>query len=227
MKKWKRILFLRIPLGVVAFSVVLGAVLKYVPIHWTPLMLKRSIEFRDDRKFRTRQAWVPLEKISGNMEKAVILSEDASFRSHMGFDFEEMRKMLKEHRKRGTRIRGCSTISQQTAKNVFTFCTDTWARKAVEAYWTVLIELIWGKDRIMEVYLNVVEMGRGIYGIEAASQFYYGHSCTRLSPAEAAAIACCLPRPLRRTPHWVMNKRTYKYRRVLREISNISEKLSD
>ncbi len=135
-------MFLRIPLGVVAFSVVLVAVLKYVPIHWTPLMLKRSIEFRDDHKFRTRQAWMPLEKISGNMAKAVILSEDGSFRSHMGFDFEELRKMLKEHRKRGTRIRGCSTISQQTAKNVFTFCTDTWVRKAVEAYWTVLIELI-------------------------------------------------------------------------------------
>ncbi len=219
MKKWKKILFLRIPLGVVAFSVVLVTVLKYVPIRWTPLMLKRSIEFRGDPKFRTRQEWVPLEKISGNMGTAVIRAEDAYFRRHMGFEIDAMRKMFEDHRKRGTKIRGCSTISQQTAKNVFTFCSNTWARKVVEAWWTVLIELIWGKDRILEVYLNVAETGRGLYGVEAASQFYYGHSCARLSAPEAAALTCCLPRPLRRTPQWVMASRPAKYRRLLRGIS--------
>lgn len=219
MKRWKKILFLRVPLGLVAFSVVLVAVLKYVPVYYTPLMLKRSIEFRDDPKFRTRKEWVPLEKISPNMYDAAIFGEDEWFRLHHGFDIDAVRQMLDEHRKRGTKLRGCSTISQQTAKNVFTWCSDTWARKAVEAYWTVLIELIWGKDRIMEVYLNVAEMGRGIYGIEAASQFYYGHSCARLSPVEAAAIVCCLPGPLRFTPQWAMKRRSAKFRRILREIS--------
>ena len=219
MKRWKKIFFLRIPLGFVAFSVALVAVLKYVPIRWTPLMLKRSVEFQDDPKFRTRQEWVPLERISGNMETAVIMSEDAYFRRHMGFEIDAMRKMLEDHRKRGTKIRGCSTISQQTAKNVFTFCTNTWARKIVEAWWTVLIELIWGKDRILEVYLNVAETGRGLYGVEAASQFYYGHSCARLSASEAAALTCCLPRPLRRTPQWIMSSRPAKYRRLVRDIS--------
>lgn len=219
MKKWKRILFLRIPLCFVVFSAVLVAVLKYVPVYCTPLMLKRSIEFRDDPEFRTRKEWVPLERISPDMYEAVILGEDEWFRLHHGFDIDAVRQMLEEHRTMGAKIRGCSTISQQTAKNVFTWCSDTWARKAVEAYWTVLIELIWGKDRIMEVYLNVAEMGRGIYGIEAASQFYYGHSCARLSAPEAAALTCCLPRPLRRTPQWVMKSRPAKYRRILRGIS--------
>ena len=104
--------------------------------------------------------------------------------------------MLDEHEENGGKIRGCSTISQQTAKNVFTFGTRTWARKAVEAYWTVLIEKIWGKRRIMEVYLNVVETGRGLFGAEAAARHYYGTSAARLNKKQAVAIAACLPSPL-------------------------------
>ena len=108
--------------------------------------------------------------------------------------------MLKEHSDKGKKIRGCSTISQQTAKNVFTWGTQTCARKAFEAYWTFLIENIWGKERIMEVYLNVAEMGRGIYGAEAAAREYYDCHAADLTRSQAVAIAVCLPRPLVYSP---------------------------
>ena len=111
--------------------------------------------------------------------------------------------MWRRHRERGSEIRGCSTISQQTAKNCFTLCGKTWFRKGLETYYTVLIEKIWGKRRIMEVYLNVAEMGPGIFGIEAASQYYYHISASELTRADATALACCLPNPLYRNPEWI------------------------
>ena len=143
---------------------------------------------------------MPLERISPEMIKAVIASEDNRFAQHNGFDTTEIRKMFHQHAHHGKKLRGCSTISQQTAKNVFTTCADTGWRKIVEAYYTFLIEKIWGKRRIMEVYLNVAETGKGLYGVEAAAQRYFGKSAAKLSASEAARIAACLPSPLKRRP---------------------------
>lgn len=143
---------------------------------------------------------------SADKIRAVIASEDGRFLEHHGFDFREMRKMLEEHLEKGKRIRGCSTISQQTAKNCFTFCSDTWFRKGVEAYYTVLIEYIWGKERIMEVYLNIAETGDGLFGAGAAARRYYGKDASQLTRRQAAAIACVLPDPLHRTPEGMCAK---------------------
>ena len=200
MKRWKKRLFIKLPLVLIALSVLWVVTLKYIPVYYTPLMFKRAYQFRKDDNFRTRHTWVPIEEISSNMMKAAIASEDNRFETHNGFDTTEIRKMLQEHHKSGKEIRGCSTISQQTAKNVFTFCADNWWRKVFEAYYTVLIEKIWGKERIMEVYLNVIEMGKGIYGTEAAAQYYFGVPASKLNLAQASRITACFPHPLTRRP---------------------------
>ena len=136
-----------------------------------------------------------MEKISPNLAKAVIASEDARFFSHNGFDWIEIDKALDAHRK-GKRLRGASTISQQTAKNVFLFPGRSWVRKGFEVYFTFLIETFWGKERILEVYLNVAEMGRGIYGAEAAAEHLFCTRAAKLSSRQASLIAACLPNPL-------------------------------
>ena len=193
-------LFVKIPFWLIVGSVLLVTLLKWVPVWYTPLMLKRSIEFRKVEEFHTRQRWVPLERVSPELIQAVIASEDNRFCEHKGFDWTEMKKMLSAHREKGKKLRGCSTISQQVAKNVFTFGSRTWARKALEVYWTFLIEKIWGKERIMEVYLNVAETGRGLYGMEAAARQYYGVHAIDLDRQQACTLAACLPAPLNRNP---------------------------
>ena len=160
-------------------------------------MLKRSIQ---NKEVHAHQKWVSLDNISPALIQAVIASEDNRFCEHKGFDWKEMRKMLDDHREKGRKIRGCSTISQQVAKNVFTFGSQTWVRKGLEAYWTFLIEKIWGKRRIMEVYLNVAETGPGLYGMEAAAMNYYGHHAKELDRKQACALTACLPAPLERSP---------------------------
>lgn len=130
------------------------------------------------------------------MVKAVVASEDNLFMKHHGFSFKSMQKAW-EHNKKGKRIRGGSTISQQTAKNVFLWPQRSYLRKGLEAYFTVLIELIWSKERIMEVYLNVIEMGPGIYGVQAAAKEHFGKDASKLSKGQAALIAGCLPNPRR------------------------------
>lgn len=184
-------------LALVAFSVLWVLALKWVPVWYTPLMAVRSFEYRGDKSFHTRKDWVSYKKISPEAARAVIASEDNLFFEHGGFDWKAVEKALDDH-KRGKRLRGASTISQQTAKNVFLFPGRNWFRKGMEAYFTVLIEKIWGKHRILEVYLNVAEMGKGIYGVEAASMAYWGHHASKLSRREACLIAACLPNPIRR-----------------------------
>ena len=202
-KRILTILLVYVPAGFVVTSVLLVTLLKWVPVTITPLMVKRSIESIGKPHHPFQRKWVPLESISDNMIRAVIAAEDQKFLCHDGFDFEELGRMKQEHISDGSPLRGCSTISQQTAKNCFTFCTGSWLRKGVEAYYTVLIEWIWGKDRIMEVYLNVAEFGRQIYGIEAAAQHYYSIRAEDLTLADATSLACCLPNPLHRDPDWV------------------------
>jgi monofunctional biosynthetic peptidoglycan transglycosylase len=177
-------------------SIVHVVVLKYAPIYFTPLMVLRSCQSLFNGKIpRNDKTWVPIEQISHNLVVACIASEDNLFMKHNGFSERAIRQAIAE-RKEGKRIRGGSTISQQTAKNVFTFCSRTWFRKGVETYYTILIELIWGKERIMEAYLNVVELGDGIYGAEAASRHYWGISANQLSKGQSALLAAALPNPL-------------------------------
>ena len=152
---WTYWLFVRIPILMITASILLVTLLRWVPVRYTPLMLKRAFQFRSDDSYHREQRWVSLEDMPPELIKAVVLCEDQKFYTHHGFDWDELRSVWRQHREEGAPLRGCSTISQQTAKNVFTFGTRTWIRKGMEAWWTVLIELILGKDRIMEVYLNV------------------------------------------------------------------------
>jgi monofunctional biosynthetic peptidoglycan transglycosylase len=193
-------------------------VYKWMPVYITPLMITRSIENDDEMQHK----WVPIEEISENMALAVVSSEDNLFMSHSGFDFDQIQKAIEEAEKTG-RQRGASTISQQTAKNVFLWNGRSWVRKGLEAYFTVLIELIWGKERIMEVYLNSIEMGPGIYGAEAVAQAHFDKSASKLTRREAALIAATLPNPLKyssKNPSKYMRKRQRQITRLMGLVEN-------
>ena len=183
--------------GFLAISVLSVLVYRWVPVYVTPLMLIRCGESIIDGKTPAiHHRWVPLEEMSKYMPVAVIASEDANFLSHHGFDFDAIRSAAKDMKK-GKRRRGASTISQQTAKNVFLTPASTWLRKGLEAYFTVLIELLWSKERIMEVYLNSIEMGPQIYGVEAVALRHFGCQASELTRANCALIAATLPNPLK------------------------------
>lgn len=196
-KIWR---FAMIPSCFLFASILLVTLLRWVPVNYTPFMLKRAIQFRSDESYHREQRWVPLEEIPPEIINAVIFCEDQKFWSHHGFDWEEIRGMWRNHRQEGTTFRGCSTISQQAAKNVLTFGTPTLFRKIAESYWTCLIELIWGKERILEVYLNVAEMGKGLYGMKAAVDYYYELDLSGISAGQAVALAVCMPNPLKSNP---------------------------
>lgn len=176
-------------------SIALVVVFKFVPIPFTPLMVIRAIENKiDGNDMVCSHDWEPIDNISVNLQKAVIASEDARFLTHKGFDFDAIQKAM-ENNEKGKKLKGGSTISQQTAKNVFLWQGRSYFRKGLEAYFTILIEIIWGKERIMEVYLNSIEMGDGVYGAEAATQYWYRKECSNLTKIEAAGIAAILPNP--------------------------------
>ena len=192
---WKLIIWFNI---ISLFFVVLY---KFVPVPYTPLMVIRYFENKSAGKnIETKHHWVPIEDISKNLQKAVIASEDGRFFEHYGLDFSAMRKAAVGNFK-GKKLKGGSTITQQTAKNVFLWQGRSYFRKALEAYYTVLIELVWGKQRILEVYLNSIEMGDGIYGAEAATQHWYKRDCKSLTRMQAAGIAAILPNPRRFSPN--------------------------
>lgn len=178
------------------FSVVIVVIFKWAPVPITPLMVIRNIEQTDTNKKGWKHDWIAIEEIPTNLQLAVICSEDQNFLKHHGFDIKAIEKAY-ENNKKGKKLKGASTISQQTAKNVFLWPGRSWLRKGIETYFTFLIELIWSKERIMEVYLNSIEMGPGIYGAEAASQYWFKKPALKLSTYEAAAIASILPSPLR------------------------------
>lgn len=178
-------------------SVLAVVMYRYVPVYVTPLMVIRAVEQKQaDKPIKLKHKWLSLDKISHNMVQAVVASEDNLFMEHNGFDFDQIEKAIKEA-KSGKRNRGASTISQQTAKNVFLWNGGGWFRKGLEAYFTVLIELLWSKERIMEIYLNSIEMGYGIYGVEAVAKEHFNKKAAKLSKREAALIAATLPNPLR------------------------------
>ena len=223
MAKFKRLAFKFILwfFGVSVFSVVL---FKFVPVPFTPLMVIRVIENKiNGKEIYFSHDWEPIENISMNLQKAVIASEDGTFLTHHGFDFIAMQKAYKNN-ERGRRIKGGSTISQQTAKNVFLWQGRSYIRKGLEAYFTVLIELIWGKERIMEVYLNSIEMGNGVYGAQAATQHWYRKDCSSLTKIQAAGIAAILPNPRKysatSSSSYINNRKT-KIVRIMNHIGKI------
>lgn len=222
-RKWlAKLLLIKLPLAFFAVTVLWVLILKWVPVMVTPLMISRSLEYRSDDSFRTQKKWRSYDKISPEMAKAVIASEDNLFTEHKGFDWNEMKKAIDEHRIKGKKLRGASTISQQTAKNVFLFPSRSFVRKAFEAYFTVLIELIWGKERILEVYLNVAEMGKGIYGAEAAARAFFGKSASELTKHEASLITACLPNPIDRhadKPSEYVSRRATQIRSLIPKIA--------
>lgn len=170
--------------------------LRFVPVTWTPLMLLRQMEaWADGEPYTVHQHWVPIEDISPNVIAAVIDAEDADFYHHRGFDIDAICAAYQLNKQRGHIVRGGSTISQQTAKNVFCTPARTWTRKTLEAYFTVLIELLWGKDRILEVYLNVIEMGNGIFGVDMAAKAYYATTAACLTPSRSHYLASMIPHP--------------------------------
>lgn len=179
-------------------SMLLAVVIyKYLPVYVTPLMVIRLTEqISDGERLKLHHHWISMDEISRHAPVAVMASEDQRFLLHHGFDFDAIKKAAIHNRKGGTK-HGASTISQQTAKNVFLWPGRSWVRKGLESYFTFLIEMMWSKQRIMEVYLNSIEMGKGIYGIDAVAEHHFNKKAIELSRSECALIAATLPNPLR------------------------------
>lgn len=190
---------------------------RWVPVPCSPLMfIRMGQQIVSGESPRLKHKWVAIEDISPDLPLAVWASEDQTFFSHNGFDFAQIKVALKENSE-GRRMRGASTISQQTAKNVFLWPSRSWIRKGLEAYFTILIETFWSKERIMEVYLNTIEMGDGIYGAEAVALEHFGVPAKRLTRSQCAMIAVSLPNPrkmnsasptsyMRRRQSWVLQQ---------------------
>lgn len=202
-------------------SLVWVVVLKYVPVWFTPLTISRKIDaIRADKDSKIYKHWRALDDTSKEAALAVVASEDQEFPNHWGFDFDEIQDAIKENQYR-KRPRGASTISQQVAKNVFLWNGRSYIRKLLEVYFTVAIELVWGKKRILEVYLNVAETGPMTFGVEAAAERFYGHSANRLSRDEAARIAAVLPNPILfsiRNPSNYVQRRSRQIARQMRAL---------
>lgn len=195
----------RIAILFLLLSVAWVVLYRFIPVPFTYLMFQRWIENKwENKEARILHDWVPAKEISNKLQLAVFCSEDQNFIWHWGFDFSAIEKATKyndrQKKRKRTKFRGASTITQQCAKNVFLWPSRSYIRKGFEVYFTILIELFWSKQRIMEVYLNSIEMGNGIYGAEAASQYYFHHSARNLSSSEAAAIAAVLPNPRKWNP---------------------------
>ncbi len=213
--KWAIILFF-------GSSILVTVLYRWINPPITPLMVKRLVEqVQDGKPLKLSKDWVSIDEISGSMSMAVIASEDNNFLKHHGIDIGAIRKAVEANKTRKRKL-GASTITQQTAKNVFLFPSRTYFRKGLELYFTGLIELIWGKERIMEVYLNVIEMGDGIYGVEEAAQTYFRKPASALNKHEAALIAAILPSPRR----YSAQKPGPYVRKRAAQIANLSGKLT-
>ena len=196
---WKKIrrIILKIIFWFLGLSIFSTILFRFIPIPITPLMIIRCVQQKaDGKELKMSKDWTCLEEISPVMPLAVMAAEDQNFEEHFGFDLEAIRKAEQYNdRHKGKKLKGASTITQQTAKNVFLWPSRSWIRKGFEVYFTFLIEIFWSKKRIMEVYLNVIETGDGIYGVEAASKKYFHKPSSKLSITEAARIAAILPDP--------------------------------
>jgi monofunctional glycosyltransferase len=214
LRKIFRFLF-RMFLFIWLISVLWIVLLKWIPVFFTPLMVIRSFEGHE-----WHYDYVSANDISVNFYLAAVSAEDQKFLSHKGFDWQSIQKAWAGN-KDAKRIKGGSTISQQTAKNVFLWPNRSWVRKGLETYFTFMIELIWGKARILEVYSNIVELGPGVYGVEAASQKYFSKSASKINNSEAALLASVLPSPLK---YSVSKPSAYVRKRqswILRQMNNL------
>jgi monofunctional biosynthetic peptidoglycan transglycosylase len=217
---------------VVAFfaSTILSVVvLRFLPVFFTPLMFIRLAEqVKEGRELRLTHHWVSLDKMSEHMPIAVMASEDANFQKHHGFDFKAIESAAKRNINHPEKRKlGASTISQQTAKNVFLWPGRSWVRKGLEVYFTTLIELMWSKQRIMEVYLNSIETGEGIYGVEAISRENWGLHASQLSKEQCALIAVTLPNPRKfssKHPSAYMQKRQKRIQHEMKFVNSLQKK---
>jgi len=202
-------------------SVALTIIYRFVPPPFTYLMIQRLVEQKmDGEDLKLRKDWVSIDKMSPYLVRAVIASEDQHFNEHWGFDIEALQKAY-QHNQKSKKVKGGSTISQQVAKNVFLWPGRSYFRKGLEAYFTILIEITWSKKRIMEIYLNEIEMGNGIYGAEAAAKKYFRKPAKDLSKRESALIAAVLPNPIRWTPanpNAYIQRRQYIILRAMRYV---------
>lgn len=227
MKRIAEIALIYVPSIFLLLSISWVLAYKWLPVRWTPLMLIRTIENHNNDEYTNRQIWVSLNEIDPILVESILCAEDQRFYSHSGFDWQELRKMKSDYDHFGKKLRGCSTISQQVAKNCFTFGSRTLFRKIIEAYYTALIELIWGKTRILEVYMNIAETGVGIFGVEAACQKYFCTSCDAVDFDDAIALACVLPKPLARTPFIVRIAHSAKVSALSKTVLMKIDKLKD
>jgi monofunctional glycosyltransferase len=221
----KRILrfLLKLFIACIIISAMLVIIYRFVNPPVTILMIQRVIEQKqEDKTMKLKKDWEPIENISPSLVRAVIASEDGTFTDHFGFDVNAIQKAY-EYNRNGKRVKGGSTITQQVAKNVFLWPSRSWLRKGLEAYFTLLIEVFWSKERIMEVYLNVIEMGDGIYGAEKAAQIYFNKPAKQLTKSEAALIAAVLPNPRKWSPvkpNAYILKRQYRILRVMKYVAD-------
>ena len=210
------LLIKKIIIGIFISHLLYLVLLKFVD---APITITQITSIIEGNGFK--RTHVTLNEISTSGKLAVIASEDQLFPDHNGFDIKSIKKALAYNKRKPGRVRGASTISQQVAKNVFLWQGRSWIRKGLEVYFTFMIELIWGKQRILEMYLNEAEMGRGIFGIEAASQKYFKHSAKKLTKVEAAMIASSLPNPVRFTVKPTSRYVSRKYPWVMRQMNNL------
>ncbi|RVU37404.1 monofunctional biosynthetic peptidoglycan transglycosylase [Rheinheimera riviphila] len=214
-------------------ALVLGLVLLYsfVPVPYTGMMLERQLEawWSGKSNYQLRHQWVPLEEMSRHLLQAAVASEDQKFLEHNGFDMQAIEKAL-VYNSKGKKIRGASTISQQTAKNVFLWSGRSWLRKGLETGFTLLIEAVWGKQRILEIYLNSIEFGPGVFGVEAAAQQYFRRSAAQLTAAQAALMVTVLPNPHRfllQRPSPYMYKRQQWVQKQMRQLAPVTRAFGD
>ena len=202
-------------------STILSVVaLRWLPVYATPLMFIRwAQQIKAGEETRWHHHWVPLDEISPSLSLAVMASEDANFLKHNGFDFKAIEQAAMRNMKHPEKRKmGASTISQQTAKNVFLWPGRSWTRKGLEVYFTALIEVMWGKERIMEVYLNSIEMGDGIYGADAVAEQHFNTTAKELTKAQCALIAATLPNPRRFNSANPSNYMKKRQKRILHEM---------
>jgi len=208
--------------GALALAALSVLLLRWIDPFTSAFMLEARIEalWHGEHDYQTRYQWVPLEAIAPQAAIAVIASEDQQFPFHAGFDFKSIREAVRAH-ERGGKLRGASTISQQVAKNLFLWSGRNFVRKALEAMFTVMIEAMWPKERILEIYLNIAEFGRGVYGVQAAARVFFHKDALRLNSAESALLAVVLPNPrlyrVDAPSRFVLNQREW----TLRQMANL------
>lgn len=216
-----------------ALILVLGLVLlfAFVPVPYTGMMLERQLTawWQGKQTYQRHHQWVPLAQISRHVLQAAVASEDQKFLDHSGFDMQAIEKAL-VYNSKGKKVRGASTISQQTAKNVFLWSGRSWLRKGLETGFTLLIEAVWGKPRILEIYLNSIEFGPGVFGVEAAAQQYFKRSAAQLTAQQAALMVTVLPNPNRfllQRPSPYMYKRQQWVLKQMRQLGSVTKQLAE